>query len=288
MEALPLSIKEIKPFLRYVHIFTVKHGAELETVCPYDHRLMYVLKGEGKMILDRRTYEVKHGSLLLWQPGSPYRILACGGDDLLILAINFDHTSRQESLSTPIPPAGTAAFRPEKITEAVRFTDCDFLNKTVYIPAICELEKTLSHIHYEYTAHKLFFSGIIGGYFSALLFEIVRSLSATPDCFSRQCTQIDDVIRYIQSHYQTPLTNEQIGRHFNFNPNYLSRLMIKYTGCSLHQYVIRFRLQTAFNLLQTTKSSISEIAMESGFSDINYFSRCFRAYYGLRPRDCRR
>jgi AraC-like DNA-binding protein len=61
---------------------------------------------------------------------------------------------------------------------------------------------------------------------------------------------------------------------------------VKNTGYSLRQYLIRYRINAAFNLLQTTDMSITDISLKVGFSDINYFSRCFKKILGVRPREC--
>jgi two-component system response regulator YesN len=47
-------------------------------------------------------------------------------------------------------------------------------------------------------------------------------------------------------------------------------------------------LQQAKILLKNSEKAISEIAEAVGFNDYNYFSRIFKKYYGISPRDYRK
>ena len=52
-------------------------------------------------------------------------------------------------------------------------------------------------------------------------------------------------------------------------------------------WLLRFRLQKAKELIETSDISISSAAAETGFPDSNYFSRAFRKNYGISPSKCR-
>ena len=56
---------------------------------------------------------------------------------------------------------------------------------------------------------------------------------------------------------------------------------------SAMEYLREFRLRIADALLTNTQKSISEIAASCGFETPNYFSRCYKQYYGRSPRQGR-
>lgn len=70
--------------------------------------------------------------------------------------------------------------------------------------------------------------------------------------------------------------------------SHLSRQFHRSTGLTFQNYVTRFRLEKAGELLARTNQSITEIAFESGFQSLSQFHRCFKAVYRERPRDYRR
>jgi len=72
------------------------------------------------------------------------------------------------------------------------------------------------------------------------------------------------------------------------HPAHLMRLYKNATGGTVMDALAECRLRRAANLLLSTDRSVTEIALASGWSESNYFARCFRARYGRSPRDFRR
>ncbi len=63
----------------------------------------------------------------------------------------------------------------------------------------------------------------------------------------------------------------------------LYRKVKAYTGYSPQEYLIIFRLNRAAKLFREGRSSIKEVAYESGFSDPKHFSKSFKKHYGVNP-----
>ncbi len=93
---------------------------------------------------------------------------------------------------------------------------------------------------------------------------------------------------YIHEHYRDPISREDIARHIGVSEGYLSRCFTQETGLSLIQYLTRYRIQQARQLLVSSDMTVTEIALEVGFSDSNYFSRVFRREVGVSPLTYRR
>ena len=49
------------------------------------------------------------------------------------------------------------------------------------------------------------------------------------------------------------------------------------------EFIRTIRLRRAAELLREGRLTISEITYDTGFSSVSYFSRCFRAMYGVSP-----
>jgi len=68
----------------------------------------------------------------------------------------------------------------------------------------------------------------------------------------------------------------------------LSRIFKEDMGISPWDYLHRFRVQKARELLLLTDAPITSIAAEVGYEDVGYFARAFRAISGVSPRNYRR
>ena len=100
--------------------------------------------------------------------------------------------------------------------------------------------------------------------------------------------KIEEVLNYIHQHYTENIDNISLGALFNYHPNYLNRQVKLYTGRSLHQYLIHYRIARAIDLLVATDKPVAEIATEVGFSELSHFSKIFRQKTGASPAHCAR
>ena len=66
---------------------------------------------------------------------------------------------------------------------------------------------------------------------------------------------------------------------------HLNRKLKKLTNQNTSLYIRGIRLRYAAQLLKQGFGNVSEIADKVGFSDLNYFSRCFKAYFNISPKD---
>lgn len=78
-------------------------------------------------------------------------------------------------------------------------------------------------------------------------------------------------------------SRSEIEEKLNYSSAYLSRIVNKYTGLSLLEYEMSFRMKEAAKLLSTTKSPVSEIITALGFSNRTQFYKKFEEYYHATP-----
>ncbi|MEK5465724.1 AraC family transcriptional regulator [Paenibacillus sp. FSL R7-0210] len=91
------------------------------------------------------------------------------------------------------------------------------------------------------------------------------------------------VITYIRENYAEPVTLDSLAEVFNFSAYHLSSLFKEHTGVSPIDYLIRYRLDLASELLMTTNASVGEIAASVGYKDVYYFSRIYKKRKGVAP-----
>lgn len=100
---------------------------------------------------------------------------------------------------------------------------------------------------------------------------------------------LEKVKTYIETHFKEELTRESLASEVFMNPDYLSKLFKKNTGSSLMDYVTKVRIERAKELLERTVLTISEIAIETGYSNTAYFTKMFKKYTnGVTPREYRK
>lgn len=108
----------------------------------------------------------------------------------------------------------------------------------------------------------------------------------TPE--NERLKRLKKVLTYVQDHYQSKITIEQLANIANYSTYHFIRLFKQEIGMTAIEYVHRIRLKEAENLLLNTKLPITEIALQVGFENVSYFIRKFKAHYGQPPAKYRR
>ena len=99
--------------------------------------------------------------------------------------------------------------------------------------------------------------------------------------------RIDQILRYINSNLDKPLSVTDLAVQFHLHPTHFIRFFKEKTGQTPANYIRIRRLETAKILLESTDLYISAIMEKVGFSDESQFSKQFKKYYSLSPRNYR-
>lgn len=91
------------------------------------------------------------------------------------------------------------------------------------------------------------------------------------------------ILRHMERSYAEPITLEELSRICNFTPSYIIRLFKEAFGSTPIHYLQELRLNAATCYLETTDLPIQDIAELTGFSNLHYFSRVFKAKVGDSP-----
>lgn len=96
------------------------------------------------------------------------------------------------------------------------------------------------------------------------------------------------VLCYIDSHYGGSITMADLSSVTGLSPDYMTRKFKSALHMTPSEYVRKFRIAKAMELLCTSSLSISDIAEATGFSDVSLFSRVFKQTVGLPPASYRK
>ncbi|MCP3763061.1 response regulator [Domibacillus sp. A3M-37] len=92
---------------------------------------------------------------------------------------------------------------------------------------------------------------------------------------------------YIDKHYHTSISLEEVAEQIGISTYYLSRLFKERFQVTFIDYLKNTRLQKAKELLRDGTMPLKEITLNIGYKDPNYFSRFFKKEIGISPREYR-
>ena len=281
-----VSFNEVRPFVRYVQQLSINDNIKFLNCRAYDNRLFYITEGSGIIRVGETVYPVKSGVLMLWRAGIPYDLTCEEGQSYTMLGCNFDFTQKSGARSAPVPPGRAELFDKNDILDPC-LLDIEMFNHTICLENMKQVEDTLRAMKKEYDRQRVLAENCLSAMLLLILTDIARALLLRGRNISRADSRVEEILQYIREHYDEELGNQKLGRLFGFHPNYLNRLMVAHTGLSLYRYVLKYRINRAIDLLQTTDMPAFEIAERVGFKDYNHFLKYFKKATGYTTRSFR-
>jgi len=258
---------------------SIKGSNELHT-----HPVYHVLcleRGRGKTYLNDRFYPVKKGDVLLISPNVPHQFISERKDPFLYSHVTFDL----------IQTHGEPGFQPfSKIFKGIGLNvlgEIFHLNPQEFKLISKEVRKFVPFGDFP-PRHASFYrkSEIMLCNFLNLLGTSLEPYSVNL-LESRSKHEEEDfgnkVLHFLQKHYPEKLSLELISGAFSLSPFHFSRKYKKESGRNVMEELMSIRLKIAASLLKHSFFPMKEIASRTGFSDVYYFSKCFKKKFACPP-----
>lgn len=94
---------------------------------------------------------------------------------------------------------------------------------------------------------------------------------------------IKDALYYISKNYANTITTEDLAAAVHLTRSYFSIFFKEHTGISPGEYLLRYRMHIAKQLLNDSACSIERISEQCGFSNPSSFIRAFKRCEGVSP-----
>lgn len=271
-----IDINEISPFLRYARTICVTPDYSYNRIAAYDARAAYILSGDGRLYVGKRSYRLAPGTLIIWQAGQVYGFQDVTGRTELIM-LNFDFSGSGDTLLIPDRPED---FDVSRILSYPMLTDGADDNMVFYRSGAFDTEQLMRGLVDEYTMRRVNSGLAAKGLLTALIAKASR-----PAANDRRT---DEIIACINSHASGKMTYASLGDIFGYHPNHIARLVRNAVGMPLHAYIMKIRISRALSLLSDEGKTVAETAELCGFSDSASFSKRFKAETGVTPSSVRR
>lgn len=251
-------------------------------VMPEDHyhpyyELYYVSHGTCCFFLKDTIYEMKQGDFILIAPRELHHTLYLDNASCERIAIYF---RRSDIMTADFPELPN--FKERFLTSSVFSVPDIYQTQIMHIINQMLSEEKLMDDASDYMMKLLL---------KQLLLTCNRYCTLAQDTLARISTNDSDVLaaaKYISLHYTEPISLETIASIAGLSPTYFSKKFKATTGLGFREYLIYARLKKASLELLTTSDSITNIALNCGFSNSNYFKDAFKNAYGLSPREFRK
>jgi len=241
-----------------------------------EFEMIYVRHGQLKIFLNNVEYAAKEGDILFIGGGTLHRaepsdecVYECVVFDLKMLCKHSAGVIRQK-----IMPIVSGEVEVERLISAGDST-----------AILEEIRRLCACLQSEAAGYELEVYSII---FSILHFIYVEGRLHSPersDCTPRRRQTIITLIDWIEKNYAEKITLSHLAEISDINEKYLCRFFREFTGFTPTDYINRLRIERACFEISVNGKSVTEAAIDCGFCDMSYFSKTFKKYKEISPKE---
>ena len=114
--------------------------------------------------------------------------------------------------------------------------------------------------------------------------DIENAIDISTDEAIKDSTVVE-MIRFVKDNYQDKISISDLSKKLAYSESMLNRKFKKEVHITFNEYLNRYRINKAIELLKNSDYNITEISYMCGYSSAKYFSRVFKKYLGVSPSD---
>ena len=268
-----IKSNEFSPRLLKASIFTTGMSLPVGKRTPlryvYDYEMEYYTESKGFMIIENKKYPIKKGDIVLRRPGElvqgilPYNCYLIAFD----LLDNTNKDSKVYNINNPQP------FQNNYINEILNAIP------PVFTPKVPEKYLHLfENIFNEFLKQSEIYQVISKSNILKILSLIYQEVKETSVPFCPHYNKIKKIIDFIENNYTKKITLETLSQIADLSPAHFHKSFKKALNITPNEYIIKYRLDRAKELIVMTELPINQIALKCGFDNIPYFSDSFKIY----------
>lgn len=245
---------------------------------------LFVHQGQGRIIVNQRTYNMEAGMVFYFQPFQLHRVHADVSEnhpyERSILKLNpavFERSLKSyPQLQHFFNTLWKGQLHHQAFNMSDRQTALDYILKSFSHSAIYEQNQALVE------KRQLFFA--------ILLSEIYEHEKTGDQTISHKRKQhhSEAIMQWIEEHYMDPFQLEKLAKDLHLSKSYVSRVFRQETGSSVSEYLTARRIEEACRILETTDLPIEVVGMQVGLPNASYFSQLFKKVTNQSPLQYRK
>lgn len=271
-----MKLCDLNPHIRFAS--RIHYISEHSTVRVSDCRIFYVADGQAQLRIANHSYALLPHSLFYCCAGSEYTIEAPNGFDLICLNFDLDQAHNEDLIPYPTYTAGwnNMPVNYDRVEDSALLCGHFFLeNAKELLSAVTKITDYFSEKAPYFREHS-----------SCTLKKLLLLLHRDPQIPIPEKIQL--VKAYIDRHYASDISNQDLADLAGYHEYYLNRIFLAHTGINLHEYLLQVRLNQASFLILNTDLPLKAIPELTGFHSYPHFSSYFKQYFGLSPAQYRK
>ncbi len=272
----PLSIYEVVP--HGIAEFPIAFYSEtVYNINPHYHKeyeLFWLSEGEMRLGIENYEYVIPSGSVAFIEPGAVhYAYDTPESGHRHFYSLIFDISA----LGSPDDPC-------RKMFESIK------INRFPIIPVhiLSDSDKLFKMMTNNVFGAEIKLKAFLYEFISYIIISSQFTRHSDPSVGKLSSTAaVNTTIKYIEANYKEKLSISAVLEEVSYSKSHLMRVFKSKTGLSFVDYVNRYRVEKSCLDLLYSNKSISNIAVDNGFNNVQYYSKVFRTLMNTTPKKYR-
>ncbi len=246
--------------------------------------VVFILNGHGTQMLQGNEYEVRAGDVFVLQGNQKHYFKDAGSVEIVNLMFDGINNSDLINEKVKLMEGYKALF----ILEPTYRSKHHFKNMLrLTRDELATIEVILNTMFVEQEQKNDGYKVILLNRLEELVVLLSRHYSNIKTTRAKALLRISKVIDFIETNYQKNINIDELSEMAFMSKRNFMRVFKGAVGLSPINYLKQVRLQKARFLLRETNRQIYDISDLCGFTDSNYFIKCFKKTYGTTPNKFR-
>lgn len=244
--------------------------------------LNYVSSGEGTYLIGENQYPIRQGDLFVINNCEYHAAIDKGELTLKVIVFSPDMVWQNNNI---LDYKYLQTFFEWKDSFKHHFASDN--------PMVAQIAALFYEIEREWSERQEGYRLVIKALLLQMLSLLYRGFAQAEDTsqkvlkFQNDYNRIAEAVSFLDNHFSGPVTLNLLSNVAHMSPTYFSKIFNRLMSKSVSAYLNEKRLSYACLLLKTTQKNVCEVALQSGFGDIPYFNRLFKAQLGCTPKQYR-
>ncbi len=259
--------------------------------------ILYFSQGQWRLTLNLRQIDIAEECFYFLNPGDLHRI-----DSLSDVGLEYSVCFDYRMLRSYLQDEGERDLILPLLEQRLRFSPCLSVSDIGYMEILEAFRSLVKRFHglgskgdsipgsKKYTVSGAAPRILIKAELLKIiaLMESCGRISADSGEEEKQIKIIKDAVEYIQDNYRNKIYIRDLAKLTNLNEQYFIRLFGNYVGIPPLEYINRYRVDRAREMLCGNNGRIYDIAEACGFHNIGNFIKIFSTYTGMTPHKYRK
>ncbi len=235
--------------------------------------MLYVLSGSVDVVIDDKEYHLKEEDMILINSNKRHKFENSG--NLLAIRFAIDYYLLSQTVGT---------------TQMLFLCNSAVDKNSAYDKLRHQIKEIIRYYYTETKGDKCYLQALYYQMLHVLIANFMVKTEEAKVLFNHNSDKerISEIQSYIQGHYQSPISLNDLAEQMYLTPAYLSKYIKKKFGMTFIDYLNNIRLFHAVDELVYTNKSLTHIAMDNGFCTSAALNKSFKKVFNMSPGEYRK